>query len=340
MDNSVFETREYDFLRENENLGNKIGLLTLGGSLAYGTNLPNKGDIDLRGFAFERAEGIIGLEEPFKQIVHKETDTVIYGFNKFIKLLLENNPNTLELIGCRPKDYVYVSSIAQEMIDNNIKFLSKRCFYTFGGYAEQQLSRLENAIARDSLEQAKKEEHIRVSMENAMYSFNDRYNLFDSGTLDLFIDNSKREELDKEIFINVDLKHYPIREFNGMLSELSSILKQYGKLNHRNSKKDAEHLNKHAMHLIRLYLMVIDMLENGTLHTYMGEHIPMLLDIRKGKFMLEDGTYDSAFYDMLWDIKNRYEYAKTHTEIPDKPDLEWVNDFKMRVNKDIILGVI
>ncbi len=40
------------------------------------------------------------------------------------------------------------------------------------------------------------------------------------------------------------------------------------KLNHRNHKKDEEHLNKHAMHLIRLYLTCIDLLENGVFSTY------------------------------------------------------------------------
>ena len=34
----LLKTTEYDFLRKNENLGNKIILLTLGGSYAYGTD--------------------------------------------------------------------------------------------------------------------------------------------------------------------------------------------------------------------------------------------------------------------------------------------------------------
>ena len=42
---ALMNTSEYDFLRTNERLGNRIMLLGLGGSYAYGTN--NEGsDID------------------------------------------------------------------------------------------------------------------------------------------------------------------------------------------------------------------------------------------------------------------------------------------------------
>ena len=47
----MFKTSlDYYFLKSDEHLGRNIGMLCLGGSLAYGTNLPGKGDVDLRGF--------------------------------------------------------------------------------------------------------------------------------------------------------------------------------------------------------------------------------------------------------------------------------------------------
>ncbi len=46
-----------------------------------------------------------------------------------------------------------------------------------------------------------------------------------------------------------------------MMNDLVNVLSNYEKLNHRNHKKDDNHLNKHAMHLIRLYLMCLDILE-------------------------------------------------------------------------------
>ncbi|APH13486.1 hypothetical protein NPD5_3615 [Clostridium sporogenes] len=59
-----------------------------------------------------------------------------------------------------------------------------------------------------------------------------------------------------EVFMNANLKNYPLRDFKNIYSEMSNIVKDYEKLNHRNSKKDELHLNKHALHLIRLLKMV------------------------------------------------------------------------------------
>ena len=46
----VTNSTEYDFLRQNEHLKNRIMFLTLGGSYAYGTNVETS-DIDVRGCA-------------------------------------------------------------------------------------------------------------------------------------------------------------------------------------------------------------------------------------------------------------------------------------------------
>ena len=46
----TLNTKEYDFLRNNEHLGNHIILLGLGGSHAYGMNQQNS-DLDTRGVA-------------------------------------------------------------------------------------------------------------------------------------------------------------------------------------------------------------------------------------------------------------------------------------------------
>ena len=71
-----------------------------------------------------------------------------------------------------------------------------------------------------------------------------------------FFVESQREDLDTEIFLDVNLTHYPLRDYKNIWSDLNTIVKEYGKITQRNKKKDDAHLNKHAMHLIRLYLML------------------------------------------------------------------------------------
>lgn len=176
----------YDFLRTNEHLGSKIIFLTLGGSYSYGTNVETS-DVDVRGCALNSESDLLGLTS-FEQVVNTQTDTTIYAFNKLVSLLLNCNPNTIEMLGCKPEHYFYISDIGREMIANRKMFLSKRAVHSFGGYANQQLRRLENALARDRLSQARREEHILNSMKGAVKSFESRYTIFENGSIVLYTD--------------------------------------------------------------------------------------------------------------------------------------------------------
>ena len=81
----LMNTSEYDFLRTEKRLGNRIILLGLGGSYAYGTCNENS-DIDFRGITLNMPSDLIGLTE-FEQYEDANTDTVIYSFNKIVRLL-------------------------------------------------------------------------------------------------------------------------------------------------------------------------------------------------------------------------------------------------------------
>lgn len=325
---------EYSFLRTNEHLGDKVMFLTLGGSYAYGTNVASS-DIDIRGCALNSSTDLLGLSN-FEQVIDNATDTVIYGFNKLISLLVKCNPNTIEMLGCKPDHYFYINDIGREMIDNRKMFLSRRAAQSFGGYAISQLRRLENAVARDRSSQTMKENHILASMKNALHSFEDRYAAFDYGNMILYTDQSQREGFDSEVFADVHLERYPIRDFNSIMNDLTNIIKTYDKLNHRNHKKDFEHLNKHAMHLVRLYLMAIDILEKEEIITYRGDDLPLLHSIRAGKYQNEDGTYRSEFFEMISEYELKLKYARENTNLPEHPNMKQVQEFVMSVNRRAI----
>ena len=322
---------KYSFLNTNPHLENKIMFLTLGGSYAYGTNVETS-DVDIRGCALNSRFDILGLSS-FEQVVDSETDTTIYAFNKLIKLLMDCNPNTIELLGCKPEHYFMISPMGQRLIDNQKLFLSQRAVRSFGGYATQQLRRLENAIARDALPQARKEEHVQQSMESALEHFKNSYSNFSYGSITLYTDISEKEEFDKEVFADINLTHYPAREFNAMLNNMTDVLGCYDKLNKRNRKKDEAHLNKHAMHLIRLYLMCIDILEKEKVITYRENDRDFLLEIRNGKYMNADGSYKDEFFEMVNDFEKRLDYAKKNTNLPEHPDYHKIENFVMDINE-------
>lgn len=324
----------YDFLRTNPHLGNRIMFLTLGGSYAYGTNTETS-DVDVRGCAANSRNDLLGLSN-FEQVVNTQTDTTIYGFNKLVNLLASCNPNTIELLGCKPEHYFFMSAAGQELIDNRHIFLSRRAANSFGGYATQQLRRLENALARDKMSQAENEEHIRKAMGRALHDFRDKYTFFDKGGITLFTDVSSRDDLDREVFCNIHLDRYPAREFNIMMNSLSNVIGTYDKLNHRDHKKDDAHLDKHAMHLIRLYLMCLDILEKGEINTYRENDREMLLEIRNGKYQKEDGTYRPGIFELVSEYEKRLAYAKSNTALPDTPNMARIVEFVMEVNRRAI----
>ncbi len=255
----LLNTAEYDFIRTNERLGDRIILLGLGGSYAYGTN--NEGsDIDFRGVTLMMPSDLLGMTK-FEQFEDDKTDTVIYGFNKLVGLLLECNPNTIEMLGLDDDQYLIKSPLGQELLDNSDMFLSKRAIKSFGGYAGQQLRRLQNAIARHTLPQSDREKHILRSVTNAVDDFNRRYASSDQGGIRLYIDDSDNPEFDTEIFVDADYKHYPLRDYTDLWGTMRTVVRDYDKIGKRNKKKDDNHLNKHAMHLVRLFMLAAEYIE-------------------------------------------------------------------------------
>ncbi len=366
---SILKSDEYRFLRTNPYLGGNIILLGYGGSHAYGTNNEDS-DIDIRGITLNPIDTLFGNGE-FEQVVDKDTDTTIYGLNKMIKLLLQCNPNTIEILGLKPEHYLIKNKHGRKLLDNKKIFLSKKATYTFGSYANSQLRRLQNALARDTYPQAEKEQHILGSISHAMndivskyhtignevihYDFTndngkmihamreynetmknveDKFSAFENGAIKLYPDVAENPNFDTEIFCDVYLHHYPVRDYRNIWNEINTIVKDYDKLGKRNTKKDDNHLNKHAMHLIRLYIMCLDILERQEIITYREKEHDLLMDIRSGGYQKEGGGFRAEFFEMVDEYERKLKYASENTALPDAPDYEAANELLITINRN------
>lgn len=329
---NLITTESYDFLRTNEHLGESICLLTLGGSHAYGMNV-EESDVDIRGIASLKPENILGTT-PFEQFVEEKTDTIIYGLTKMFNLLLNVNPNTIEILGCKPEHYLYLNDIGEEILDNKHLFLSKKCIGAFAGYAGAQLARLENYVCREKLKQPQQEEHILNSITNAMRHWDEKYSKFENGSIRLYTDRAVNPDMETEIFADINLKHYPLRDYKSMWNEMNEIVKTYKTVGARNSKAmEHKKLNKHIAHLIRLYLMCIDILEKEEIITYREKDHDYLMSIRNGYYMNEDGTIKPELYKELEGLKGKMRELEKITKLPDKPYYKDAEQLLIKLNK-------
>lgn len=107
------------------------------------------------------------------------------------------------------------------------------------------------------------------------------------------------------------------------------VMSQFKKME-RDRRNKGEIKPKHAMHLIRLLLAGITVLEEGYVPVDVGSHRERLLAIRHGE--------------MDWEAVNRwrmalhaaFDAAYRTTRLPERPDYAWANDFLLRARRSMV----
>lgn len=133
------------------------GLILVGltGSHAYGLQhqgyhsptgeafLPS--DVDTRGVFVVPTVEVLGLTKPRGLVEQRDTDTTYDEIERFLQLCLKGNPERLEMLAS-PK--TLVTPEGQLLVDHQRAFLGKHLIKTYGGYARQQLYRIERSQQR------------------------------------------------------------------------------------------------------------------------------------------------------------------------------------------------
>lgn len=114
---------------------------TVTGSQAYGTNTPES-DEDRTGVMIPGPEYFLGFKNVEEFSDFGGVDRKIYAIHKATSLLLENNPNMLDLLWAPDRCIKKTSPWWERILLSREKFLSKKCRYTFSGYAIAQLNRI------------------------------------------------------------------------------------------------------------------------------------------------------------------------------------------------------
>ncbi len=127
-------------------------LLTLGGSHAYGLATETS-DRDERGVALPPVSWLVGFpttsdrEQTYDQThgaAGSDHDLVVHTLAKFCRLALNGNPNILDVLFCRDAEVLQQTWVGQQLRQMREKFLSKRLYTSYSGYAASQLKRMRN----------------------------------------------------------------------------------------------------------------------------------------------------------------------------------------------------
>ena len=299
-------------------------LIGYGGSIAYGTNTPES-DTDIRGIYMNPLDEFIGVRPVSEQYQPSGSDITIYSLKKMMHLLLQCNPNVIEILGLRPDHYLYMTPAGQKILDNAEIFLSKRCAYTFGNYAKTQLNRLMNKSGRATDMVVSNE--VR-SIAKALSSIREKEKL----------QNIRVEEANGVPIIKIN-EIMPVDQYVRVSADIANIHSDY-KSSSRNSRA-VEHnkLSKHMMHLLRLYMMGIDILESHKIITYREAEHDLLMDVRNGMYLEEDGTTPKKeFEQILAEYTVRFEKAVEETTLPKNPDMDKANALMVELVQERYFG--
>lgn len=224
-----------------------------------------------------------------------------------------------------------MTSEGQMLLDNKELFLTRRVAYSYGGFANDQLRRLQMGLLRNGTSpEALKNKFEKRSLERLVAG---------QGKDDVF-KISISEDVDSEgkhpLLISGNLSNYPVNTLKSLLRGLTTTIDQYEQPQHPKAQKDAAHINKHAMHLVRLYYTAFDILEQGRIITRRDKEHEELLAIRNGKYMREDGSYAPEFFESVDQLETKFQRDVKKTELPAKPDFAKIEELLVEINKSYL----
>ena len=254
------------------------------GSRAYGLATAGS-DLDIRGVCIPSPRYLLGLT-PFEQweAQSAEGETVIFGLSKFVRLALACNPNIIEMLYTPPESVLRITEAGQKLVAARALFLTRQAGRTFSEYAISQLRRLE----RHHRWLVDPPDHLPVQEEFGGQETEGRY---------------KFPDHDAQRAYQNALRHWNqyqawVRNRNPERAELE---RRYG------------YDTKHAMHLLRLLKMGVEILSTGQVHVYRPDH-EWLLAVREGLLGYE------ALLALAGEYEGQVKALRQSSALPESPD--------------------
>ncbi len=256
------------------------------GSQAYGL-ATEASDLDTCGVCIPPRPYLLGLSDFEQHVEHTpEYDVVVYALVKFVRLALASNPNILEALYVEPEEILHVDDYGEQLREHRQIFLSRKAGQTFSGYAISQLRRMErhHRWLVNPPDHQPSQEEFGGRFVGGRYKFPDH---------------------DAQRAYRSALKHWnQYQNWRRNRNPARAALeKKYG------------YDTKHAMHLLRLLRMGMEILETGEVHVKRPDR-EWLLAVRAG----------SLSYEELLSLASEYEEQlnalQATSPLPEEPETE------------------
>lgn len=297
----------------------------LAGSHAYGMSTPES-DIDYRGIFFAPEESVRTPFFPIKEVTDSsEEDTKYHELTHFMKLVLDCNPNIIELLWTADDCIEYRTAAYDHLREHRKELLSKKAAFTFTGYAFAQLKRIKGHnkwINNPQPEQAPRqidyisliqnftsEKIFKLDFESLregwiLYHFGGEiYGMyqregFTAYNKDFTLNPFKEEQAENNPFVDDTGQFRKSPQFlvkynkDHYLQDKDTWKNYWNWKKNRNEKRSIleeqfGYDTKHAAHLVRLLRMGNEILEHGEVIVARPD-AQELLDIRRGKKTYEE----------------------------------------------------
>ncbi len=131
---------------KNSEVLNRTILECYVGSYIYGTNLPTS-DMDEGGVCIPLRDHFLGVHK-FEQANvwadenGNKIDKTIFAIDKAIELILNNNPNMIDYLYLPDRAFKKVTPEWKKILEIRDNCISKKCRYSYAGYAKAQIDRI------------------------------------------------------------------------------------------------------------------------------------------------------------------------------------------------------
>ncbi len=126
----------------------RLILKTRTGSHSYGTNVEGS-DEDFKAVYIPSKDYLLGLKTVKPKQIQEDQDITYYPLRHFVKLILNNNPNILEVLFAAPRHIIFENEFGEDLRKLKYSILSKKVYESYGHYANSQVISA-NMVSKES----------------------------------------------------------------------------------------------------------------------------------------------------------------------------------------------